>query len=126
MNQRAVVSDMPQHERPLSELYRITANAWVDADAKARELEELKTTLLDQRKQMLIDEAAENGTKLADNAAERQARAEPGWATYIRGMVEARTEANRLKVELVRISMREREIADHNANIRADMRMSGR
>lgn len=118
------VSELPHEDRPLSELYRVSANRWVEADAKARELEELKTTLLDQRKQMLIEAAAANQTKLADNAAEREARAEPGWETYIRGMVHARTEANRLRVEMERIKMLEREIADRNQTIRAEMRLA--
>lgn len=115
---------IPDHEKPLSELYRLSANAWVEADSKARELEELKTTLLDQRKQMLIEEAAINQQKLADNAAEREARSEKGWEIYIRGMVHARTEANKLRVEMDRIKMLEREISDRNQTIRAEMRLS--
>ena len=124
MNAHASVSEMPQSERPLSEQFRLVANSWVDADAKARELEGLKDLLLEQRKNALVLAAQRRGEKLADNAAEREVKASDQWMDYITGMIHARTLANKHKVEMERIRMREREIADHNANIRAEYRLS--
>lgn len=124
MTAHPAITEMPQHERPLSELFRLSANAWVEADAKARELEGLKDLLLEQRKNALVLAAQQRGDKLADNAAEREVKASDAWLDYITGMIHARTEANRHKVEMERIRMREREIADHNATIRAEYRLT--
>lgn len=124
MNARAAVSEMPEQERPLSEMFRISANAWVETDAKARELEGLKDLLLEQKKNALVLAANRRGEKLADNAAEREVKASDHWMDYITSMIHARTEANRHKVEMERIRMREREIADHHANIRAEYRLT--
>lgn len=117
-----LVQEMPRQERPLSEQYRLTANAWVDADAAARLLEELKTTKLEQEKTKLFERHGE----MPDNRAERIVKASPAWELFIKQMVEAKTEANRLKAQLAVISMRERELADRNATIRAEQRLSGR
>ncbi len=114
------VRDIPERERPLSERYRLSANAWVEADAKARRLEELKTTLLEQKKQNYI---RSQGIDMADNKAERMVKAGEEWEAYIIAMVDARTEANKLKVEMEVVRMLEREQADRNANIRAEQRL---
>jgi hypothetical protein len=119
----ALAQELDQHERPISEQYRIAANLWVDADGEARELEELKTTMLEQKKNMLVLSSV---GKMPDSHAEREVKASDDWETYIRGMVHARTKANKLKVEMERLKMLEREIADRNNTIRAEMRMAGR
>lgn len=117
------MNEIPAHERPISEQYRIAANRWCDADGEARELEELKTTMLEQKKNALVLAA---GGKIPDSHAEREVKASDEWETYIRGMVHARTKANKLKVEMDRLRMLEREIADRNNTIRAEMRMHAR
>jgi hypothetical protein len=119
---RPAVQEMPERERPLSEQYRLAANSWCDLDAAARRLEELKTTALEQQKNAII--LAEG--PMADSHAERKVKSAPSWEKYIVGMVNARTEANRAKVEMEVIKMQEREIRDRNEAIRAEMRLSGR
>jgi hypothetical protein len=116
------VADLPQHERPLSEQFRIVARAYVDADGAARMLAEMKTTTLEQKKNALI--AAD--PKLADNAAERQVKASPEWAEYIKAMVDAKTKANLLEYKLEYIRMRSIERNSINATAREEMRMGGR
>lgn len=113
-------AEMPAHERPLSELYRLAANAWVKQDGIARRLEELKSTVLEQQKQNLIQT---NG-HMPDSHAEREVKAAPEWETYITAMVEARTEANKLKITMEVLRMEERETRDRNETIRAEMRLS--
>lgn len=117
---RGNVTEMPQREQPLSERFRIAANAWVDADARARRLEELKTTMLEQHK---ANHIMRHGA-MPDNRAEREVKSAPEWQDYIEGMVEARTIANRLKVEMEVLRMMEREISDRNQTIRAEMRLA--
>ena len=118
MNARA--KDMPVSDQPLSERYRLAANAWVEADAVARRLEELKTTALEQQKQALIQERGH----IPDSHAEREVKSAPGWEQYITSMVNARTAANKYKITMEVLRMEERELRDRNETIRAEMRLS--
>lgn len=118
MNQH--VSEIQADERPISEMYRIVAKKWVDADAAARLREELKTTTLEQQKQDLIEREGD----MPDSHAERRVKAGAAWEEYIHGMVDARTDANRLKVQLEYIRMKFSEHQDVNASARAEMRMT--
>lgn len=117
---RPLVKEMPVHEQLLSERYRLAADAWVKADAVARRYEELKTTRLEQMKNALI---LQDGP-MPDNRAEREVKASDEWERYIIDMVDARTRANALKVQIVEIQMLEREQQDRNQTIRAEMRMA--
>jgi hypothetical protein len=120
MNQQAPITEMPRHERPISEEFRIVAKKWVDADAAARLREELKTTTLEQMKQDLIEREGD----MPDSHAERRVKSGKDWEEYIRQMVETRTDANRLKAQMEYIRMRWNEIQDANASARAEMRLS--
>ena len=122
ISQRATgtIPDMPEHERPLSEQYRIAAKAWVAAEAGAQLLEDLKTTKLEQHKQALIDAEGQ----MPDSHAERMVKAGPEWETYIREIVDARKDANFAKVKLRYIEMRFSEWNSRDATARAEMKMS--
>jgi hypothetical protein len=57
----------------------------------------MKTTLIDSEGQM------------ADNKAERLIKSGEDWSAYIKEMVSSRTKANKLKLQLEYLRMRERE-----------------
>lgn len=116
---RTAVADVPQHDRPISEQYRIVAKEWVIADERARLLDEMKTTSLEQQKQRLIEVEGD----MPDSHAERRVKASPEWETYIRGMVEAKTQANLKRSQLKFLEIRFAEIQDANASSRAEMRL---
>lgn len=99
-----------------SETFRLAASDWVDKEAAASMLEELKTTTLAQWKAAYGD--------IADNKAERLVKATPEWEDYIQRMVNARTAANRAKVNLEYLRMRYWEQTGIEATARAEMRMS--
>lgn len=120
MNQQAPISEMPRSERPISEEFRIIAKRWVDADAAARLREELKTTTMEQMKQDLIETEGD----MPDSHAERRVKASEKWSEYIHQMVEARTDANKLKAQMEYIRMKWNEVQDANASARAEMRLS--
>lgn len=112
ISQRAVaasnppgVKEMPEWERPISELFRLAALEYVDADAAANLLEEMKTPTLEKLKSDLIDHEGQ----MADNRAERIVKSSDDWAEHIKKIVEARTKANRLKMELEFLRIKERE-----------------
>lgn len=107
ISQRALgIRDMPESERPISEQFRIVALQFVDADGAASLLEEMKTTTLAQMKSNLIAEQGE----MADLKAERLVKSADDWSAYIREMVGARTKANKLKLQLEFLRMKEREL----------------
>lgn len=124
ISERAVAhlktAETPEHERSLSEQYRLVAKAWVDIDGAARMLEELKTTKLEQAKQALI--LAEGD--MPDSHAERRVKAGPDWEQYIRDMVQARTDANLKRVHMEYLKMKEREQQSAEANARHEARLS--
>jgi hypothetical protein len=105
----------------LADKYSMVGARWIDADNAARLLEETKTTVLEQRKADLIKE----DPKLADNAAERQAKSDPEWGDWIKRMVGARTIANKLKLSLKVLDMRHSEQQSFEATKRAELKQLG-
>tara|TARA_R110000868_G_scaffold109725_2_gene297995 strand:+ start:3730 stop:4119 length:390 start_codon:yes stop_codon:yes gene_type:complete len=101
----AGIKTMPAHEMPISEQFRIVALQYVDADGAASLFEEMKTTSLEQLKSALILDQGD----MADNKAERIVKSGPAWEEYIRKMVNARTKANKLKLQLEYFRIKERE-----------------
>jgi hypothetical protein len=106
---------MNQNNLPISEQYRIVAKQWVDSDNAARMLEETKTAVLSQRMKALGDVPAAH--------AERDVKASPDWQEHIREMVDARSKANRLKVQMEYLRMKFQEQSSFEANRRAEMRL---
>ena len=104
---------------PISEQYRELAEQWSDLDAAAHIDEELKSTLLEQKKTALI----KLNPGLAENKAERVVKSSPEWEKYIRTMCANRAAANKLKQRLKYLEMRHREWIGKNADARAEMRL---
>lgn len=102
--------------RPHSEIYREAALDWVDKDAAARMLEECKTAFLEKKKTELGD--------MPDSHAERIVKASEEWRDYIKKMVNAKTAANRARVQLNYIEMKGWENRSAEATKRAEMRMT--
>ena len=104
-----------RNDVPVSEQYRLAAQEWVAMDAAARMLEEGKTTYLAQQKAALGD--------MPDSKAERIVKSSPQWADYIKKMVNAKTAANRQKVELDYLKMRHMENTSAEANARSERKL---
>ena len=100
---------------PLSEQFRVVAKAWVDADAAASLLEETKSAVLSQRMAALGD--------MPVSHAERQVKSSPDWQEHVEKMVNARKEANLLKLKMEYLRMKFHEWQSDAANRRAEMRM---
>lgn len=101
-----------RNDVPISEQYRLAARDWVDMDAAARMLEEGKTTYLAQLMAKLGD--------IPVSKAEREVKSSPEWSDYIKKMVNAKTAANRQKVELDFLKMRHMENVSTEANARSE------
>ena len=104
-----------RNDTPVSEQYRLAALDWVQVDAAARMLEEGKTTYLAQQKARLGD--------ISDAKAEKMVKSSPEWADYIKKMVNAKTAANRQRVELDFLKMRHMERTSEEANARSERKL---
>ena len=111
--------EMPEHERPISEQFRIVAKNWADADAAASLREELKSTTLEKMKSDIVTAQG----PLPDNTATRLAKCSPDWEKYIRAMCADRAKANLLRVQMEYLKMRHREWIGADATARAEMRL---
>ena len=101
--------------QPISEQYRVAADAFVDADSAATLLEELKSAFQAQ-------EQLRYGN-IPVNKAEQTVKASRSWDDYVRKMVEARAKANKLKVQVEYLRMKFSEQQSAEANARAERRM---
>lgn len=81
-------NDMPERERPISELYRIVAKQWAAADAAARYLDDMSSTVKSQIFLTITD------TSVA--RAEHMARAHPDYIEHLETVRAAREKANLL------------------------------
>lgn len=104
-----------QSNLPWAEQYRIVAKEWVDLDSAASILEETKTSVLAQRMNALGD--------MPVSHAEREVKASSEWHDFIEKMVNARSAANRKKVQLEYIRMKFMEWNSENATKRAEMKL---
>ena len=100
---------------PISEQFRIIAKRWVDADSAANLLEETKSAFLNQLMLAQGDMAVSKAEMIVKGSSE--------WKEHVEQMVEARKQANLLKVQLEYIKMQFYEWQSHNANKRAEMKL---
>jgi hypothetical protein len=110
------IHDMPKSERPISEQFRLVAREWVEADKAANLLEETKTACLSQRMLALGE--------MPVSKAEMLVKASPEWHAHLTQIVEARGEANYLKVKLEFIRMKFSEWQSADANARKERGLS--
>jgi hypothetical protein len=98
-----------------SEQYRIVAKQWNDANAAADLLKETKDAMLSQ---MMLKQG-----DMPVSRAEMIVKASQEWTDFIKSMVEARREANYLKVKKEYVRMKFMEYLSENANKREEMRL---
>lgn len=120
ISQRAIgARQMPEAEQPIAERFRLAGESWVDLDAAATLLEEMKTTTLGKMKTDLIKASG----PMPDNTAERIVKSGEEWAKYIERMCAARAEANRAKMQIEYLRVLERQIDRQEWLQRSERRM---
>jgi uncharacterized coiled-coil DUF342 family protein len=100
---------------PISEQYRLASLKWVKANAAADLLEETKSAVLSQKMAALGD--------MPVSHAERAVKSSPAWQEHIEKIVDARREANELKVEADYLRMKFYEWQSHEATARVEARL---
>lgn len=106
---------MTDSNSPLSEQFRLIAKQWVDAESAASILEETKSAVLSKMMADLGD--------MPVSKAEMRVKSTKDWSDYVKKMVDARTKASMLKVQLEYIRMRFSEWQSHEATKRAEMKL---
>lgn len=99
----------------ISEQYRLASLRWVKANAAADLLEESKSAVLSQKMAALGD--------MPVSRAELKVKSGEDWRVHIEKIVDARREANELKVEADFLRMKFYEWQADGANKRAEMRL---
>lgn len=123
-SQRALgVQEMPERERPISELYRIAGDEWVKAKKQRDLLKGLKDTTLEREKRSLIDEARDMGERMSKVDAESIVKASADWEKYIRALVDAEEATESAWVKCQELEMRFSEWQSAEANARRERNM---
>lgn len=112
-------ASIADHDKPISELYRLAATEYVQAERKAREFEEGKGIVLSE----MINKLCEVDEKLSQAKAERTAKGSADYKKYIRRMHDARTEANLRKVDVEVLRMQHGEFLMFSAAARDERRL---
>ncbi len=107
---------MTDSNLPWSEQYRTAAEDWADAESAAQLLEDMKSVVMAQRQAQMGD--------IPVNRAEQAVKASKGWEDYIQSVVDARTKANKAKVQVEYLRMKFQENQSHEATLRQEMKMT--
>ena len=110
--------DLPEHERPLAERYRLAASAWRKADRLAKDYKENKEAVLSR----MVMEAMRQDPELATNRAERTVKASDAWRIFLGKLIDAANEAADLKIEMRAIEIEAEEIKQKNINMARERR----
>ena len=124
ISQRALQpKEMAEHERPLSEQYRIAGDEWVAAKKERDLIKGLKNTMLERRKRDLIEEARQSGSRMTNAEAERIVEMSTEWEQYIRGLIDADEKTESAWVRVHEIELRYGEWQSAEANARKERQM---
>ena len=104
-----------RNDKPLSELYRMAAEEWVDLDHSARLLEDTKSSILAQ---WMTDHG-----DIPVSRAEAKVKASDDWLRLVEDTVTARTKANKAKIQCDYLRMRFSEEVSREATSRAERRI---
>jgi hypothetical protein len=107
---------MDGDNRSWADKYRNLGEIWVDLEAAAQLLEDMKSVVMAQRQAGMGD--------MAVNKAEQAVKASPFWETYVNNIVEARKAANLAKVQLEALKMDFTVWNSEQANERAEFKMT--
>lgn len=127
ISQRALgVKDMPERERPISELFRIAGDKYVAARKAFKTVDDTEKVKLARMKQRYIDECRKKDptAKTTDAAAERYVFMSDEWEEHLLHKIELDAEMQLLKIEMDELRMRHEEQRERSANSRNERYLS--
>lgn len=100
---------------PLSEQYRLAAEEWVDLDAAAR--------MLDESKSAIVAQWINDYGDIPVSRAESKVKGSDNYLRLIEDIVNAKTKANKAKIQLDYLRMRFSEEVSREATSRVERRI---
>lgn len=121
-----MVSEIPEHERSIAELYRLKGIEYVAAWKRWSMMDRSEKAKFQRLKQAYIDECrlVDPMAKVTDAAAERYVQCSDEWAEYQGQLVELDAEHRLLKIELDALKIRHEEEKKEAANRRDERYLS--
>jgi hypothetical protein len=116
------VSDMPQHERPLSEQFRVVAKQYVAAKKQARFMERTRSATRDRMAARIMRESI-GKEKITKAQAIFSVQISDEWMQYNLDLADAEEKADILFAQKEFIRLQQWEMTDANANIRTERKM---
>jgi hypothetical protein len=104
-----------RNDRPISELYRIAALEWCDLDSAARMLESSKSAIVAQ----WVNDYGD----IPISRAEAKVKASDDYLRLVEDVENARTKANKAKVQCEYLRMRFSEEVSRDANARIERKL---
>ena len=104
-----------RNDIPISEQYRMAAEEWADLDGAARILEDTKSAILAQ----WINDYGD----IPVSRAEAKVKASDNWLRLVEQTAEARTKANKAKIQCDYLRMRFSEEIGKDANSRIERKL---
>ena len=114
--------DIPEHERPLNERYRLACERWTSVRQVWRELKEFKPVRLDELKLAVLQDARSEGRHITESVATREAQTSDAWKGYLKRLLDAEHSKNIAEAEKKALEMEQWERNDRNATAREERR----
>jgi len=125
ISQRALgITDMPERERPVAEVFRLKGEEWAEAASDAYIAEKLKDTVYERLRQQVFDEALREGEKISLNEAGRRVTMSEAWEQHIIEVGQKKRKADDLWVKRKAIEIAHEDIKNRDSNIRHDKQLS--
>ena len=114
-----MTDDMPEHERPLSEQFRVVAKQHVAARKQARYMERTRSAMRDR---MVARVMSESSVKTTKAEALFRVQISDEWLQYNRDLADAEEKADILFAQKEYIALVQWERNNENANARHERR----
>lgn len=123
-SQRALgIREMPERERPISEVFRLAGDAWVLAEYEYDKLKALRDTVFERRRKAVVEAAKRAEIKMTLADAEREVVASDEWEQYERDLVEAKRIRDAAWVRRKEVELQFQEWVSSDANSRKERAM---
>ena len=93
--------DIPEHERPIGERYRVLSKQWREADKRARYYKDNKRSVFAR----MVEKTKQVEGDMPTNKAESKVNASDAWEKWLSEMSEAVNKAADLKEELTALKI---------------------
>lgn len=125
ISERALgITEIPERDRPVAEVFRLKGEEWARADADAYIAEKLKDTVFERLRQSIYDAALMASEKISLNEAGRRASMSESWEQHVLEIGAKKQRANQLWVERKAIEIAHEDLKNRDSNLRHEKQLS--